>query len=297
MSDASQLGSADTRGRAASILSEGARYEAWPGDPGVVTATRVDSGEELWRVELVPVKTEPSLKVTGGLIEVDLAGIPWVELDRATGGAANREGENPLELHHHLKHVRDLVEMGGHHTANSNDVRAAAKGYLRDMHLRRLAAVARFRDFETSRHLARKRALFSGSPEADEEAATVRGERFERYVAKVLSAEWRGFECQHLGQYKQTERGIDLLFVGPNGELRGVQCKQHAEARVPSYQEWQSFLGGCTFHQIPDGSRVFVTTGTLSIRQQQEARKLGVIVFYKDELAQIAEEHGIEAWS
>ena len=129
------------------------------------------------------------------------------------------------------------------------------------------------------------------------EAATLRGERFEHHVSDVLRAEWPEFEFQHLGKHKQTERGIDLLFLGPNGERIGVQCKQHAEAREPSYREWQSFLGGCTFHKIPEGSRVFVTTGTLSIRQRQEAKKLGVVVFYKDELAQMAEEHGIEPWN
>lgn len=93
------------------------------------------------------------------------------------------------------------------------------------------------------------------------------------------------------------ERGIDLLLVRPNGKRMGVQCKQHAQAREPSYREWQSFLGGCTFHRIPEGSRVFATTGTLSIRQRQEAKKLDVVVFYNDELAQMAEEHRIEPWS
>jgi hypothetical protein len=158
-----------------------------------------------------------------------------------------------------------------------------------------------FRNRRVRQRLAAKRAQLGMSPsQAEEEApeaATVRGERFERHVNDVLSAEWPEFECEHLGKHKQTERGIDLLFLGPNGERIGVQCKQHAEAREPSYQEWQSFLGGCAFHKIPEGSRVFVTTGTLSIRQRQEAKKLGVIVFYKDELAEMATEHEIEPWS
>jgi hypothetical protein len=161
--------------------------------------------------------------------------------------------------------------------------------------------VDHFRNRRVRERLAAKRAQLGGAPPQTEEetleAAAVRGERFERHVADVLSAEWPEFECQHLGRHKQTERGIDLLFLGPNGERIGVQCKQHAEVRQPSYQEWQSFLGGCTFHEIPEGSRVFVTTGTLTVRQIQEAKKLGVAVFYKDELAEMATEHEIEPWS
>ena len=85
--------------------------------------------------------------------------------------------------------------------------------------------------------------------------------------------------------------------MSPEGERIGVQCKLHADTNAPSYREWQSFLGGCTFHQIPEGHRAFVTTGKLTTAQRVEAKKLGVVVFYKDELARIAEEHGIEPWS
>jgi hypothetical protein len=138
--------------------------------------------------------------------------------------------------------------------------------------------------------------LTAASGGDDEVPNTVRGEMFEKHVGEILSAEWQGFECQHLGKHKRTERGIDLLFLGPNGEKIGVQCKQHADTREPSYDEWQSFLGGCTFHKIPEGSRVFVTTGTLTVRQIKEAKELGVVVFYKDELAQMAQEHSIEPW-
>jgi len=179
--------------------------------------------------------------------------------------------------------------------------RLLARQLYRQYRAKQEELVDLFRNRRVRERLATKRAQLGGVPSQPEEetaeAATVRGERFERHVADVLSAEWPEFECQHLGKHKQTERGIDLLFLGANGERIGVQCKQHAQAREPSYQEWQSFLGGCTFHKIPEGSRVFVTTGTLSIRQRQEAKKLGVVVFYKDELAHMAEEHGIEPWS
>ena len=162
--------------------------------------------------------------------------------------------------------------------------------------LRNPAFRARLADFEKGLGAKRAAILGAASGANDDVANTVRGERFERHVAEVLAAEWPNFECQHLGKHKRTERGIDLLFLGPNGERIGVQCKQHAEGREPSYQEWQSFLGGCTFHEIREGSRVVVTTGTLTVRQRQEAKKLGVEVFYKDELAQMAEEHGIDPW-
>ncbi len=181
---------------------------------------------------------------------------------------------------------------------------AEVKEHMRRQRVAELALIEYFEDKKGRKQLDRKRAtLRSLSPSLSEddlestEAATVRGERFERHVAEVLGAEWPDFECQHLGTHKRTERGIDLLFVSPEGERIGVQCKLHADTNAPSYREWQSFLGGCTFHQIPEGHRAFVTTGKLTTAQRVEAKKLGVVVFYKDELARIAEEHGIEPWS
>ena len=69
----------------ASVLSEGVLYEAQSGDPGVVVAKDVGSGKELWRAELGAVKSKPVLLVNEELIEVQIAGTPWMTLDRSTG--------------------------------------------------------------------------------------------------------------------------------------------------------------------------------------------------------------------
>lgn len=69
----------------ASVLSEGILYEAQAGDPGVVIAKDVGSGKELWRAELGNVTSEPAMTVTEDVIEVQIAGTPWMTLDRTTG--------------------------------------------------------------------------------------------------------------------------------------------------------------------------------------------------------------------
>lgn len=69
----------------ASILSEGVLYEAQAGDPGVVIAKDVGSGKELWRAELGNVTSKPAVTVTEVVIEVEIAGTPWMTLDRTTG--------------------------------------------------------------------------------------------------------------------------------------------------------------------------------------------------------------------
>lgn len=69
----------------ASVLSEGILYEAQAGDPGVVIAKDVGSGKELWRAELGSVTSKPAVTVTEGVIEVQIAGTPWMTLDRTTG--------------------------------------------------------------------------------------------------------------------------------------------------------------------------------------------------------------------
>jgi hypothetical protein len=187
------------------------------------------------------------------------------------------------------------TERGRHRFAELFRERRRKQRELMDK-LRNPGYRARLGNLKEGLEAKRAGILTTASGADDDVANTVRGEMFEKHVAEVLSAEWQGFECQHLGKHKRTERGIDLLFLGPNGEKIGVQCKQHADTREPSYDEWQSFLGGCTFHKIPEGSRVFVTTGTLTVRQIKEAKELGVVVFYKDELAQMAQEHSIEPW-
>ena len=69
----------------AAVLSEGVLYEAQSGDPGVVIAQDVGSGKELWRAELGTVASKPVLSVHEELIEVQIAGTPWMTLDRSTG--------------------------------------------------------------------------------------------------------------------------------------------------------------------------------------------------------------------
>ncbi|MGB3049960.1 MAG: hypothetical protein WBB42_03130 [Polyangiales bacterium] len=69
----------------ASVLSEGILYEAQAGDPGVVIAKDVGSGKELWRAELGNVTSKPAVTITEEVIEVQIAGTPWMTLDRATG--------------------------------------------------------------------------------------------------------------------------------------------------------------------------------------------------------------------
>jgi hypothetical protein len=67
------------------VLSEGVLYEARSGDPGLVIAKDVGSGKELWRSELGAVTSKPVISVDEELIEVQIAGTPWMTLDRSTG--------------------------------------------------------------------------------------------------------------------------------------------------------------------------------------------------------------------
>ncbi len=72
-------------GEAATVLSEGVLYEARGGDPALVIAKDVGSGKELWRAELGNLKTDPQIDVGDEVIEVQIAGTPWMTLDRETG--------------------------------------------------------------------------------------------------------------------------------------------------------------------------------------------------------------------
>lgn len=74
-----------TKAGAAAVLSEGVIFEATAGDPGLVIAKDVGSGKELWRAELGAVATQPSISVRGELVEVEIAGTPWMILDRDNG--------------------------------------------------------------------------------------------------------------------------------------------------------------------------------------------------------------------
>ncbi len=71
----------------AAVLSDGVLFEASAGDPGFVVAKEVGSGKELWRAELGSVTTQPSVSVDGELVQVEIAGTPWMTLDRTSGEA------------------------------------------------------------------------------------------------------------------------------------------------------------------------------------------------------------------
>lgn len=71
----------------AAVLSEGVMFEATAGDPGLVIAKDVGSGKELWRAELGAVTALPSISVEGELVEIEIAGTPWMTLDRDSGEA------------------------------------------------------------------------------------------------------------------------------------------------------------------------------------------------------------------
>ena len=72
------------------VLAEGVLYEAQSGDPGVVTAQDISSGKQVWRSELGTITTQPVLVVEDDIIEVQIAGTPWVTLERASGKPVER---------------------------------------------------------------------------------------------------------------------------------------------------------------------------------------------------------------
>ena len=74
-----------TAGETAAVLSDGVLYEATAGDPALVVAKDVGSGKELWRAELGALTAQPTLTVSEELIEVEIAGTPWMTLDRESG--------------------------------------------------------------------------------------------------------------------------------------------------------------------------------------------------------------------
>ncbi len=67
------------------ILADGVLYEAQSGDPAVVTAQDIRSGKPVWRTELGTITTQPVLVVEDEVIEVLIAGTPWMTLERASG--------------------------------------------------------------------------------------------------------------------------------------------------------------------------------------------------------------------
>lgn len=73
--------------RPSSVVSDGVLFEARVGDPGFIIARDVGSGKELWRAELGAVTTKPGVTVVGERVEVEIAGTPWMILDRTSGEA------------------------------------------------------------------------------------------------------------------------------------------------------------------------------------------------------------------
>jgi len=71
----------------AAVVDDGVIFETTVGDPGFVIAKDVGSGKELWRAELGAVTAKPGVKVEGERVEVEIAGTPWMTLDRTTGEA------------------------------------------------------------------------------------------------------------------------------------------------------------------------------------------------------------------
>ena len=67
------------------VLNDGVLFEATAGDPGFVIAKEVGSGKELWRTELGAVATQPALTIVQERVEVQIAGTPWMTLDRDSG--------------------------------------------------------------------------------------------------------------------------------------------------------------------------------------------------------------------
>ncbi len=67
------------------VLADGVLYEAQSGDPAVVTAQDIRSGKQVWRAELGTITTQPVLVVEDEVVEVQIAGTPWMTLERASG--------------------------------------------------------------------------------------------------------------------------------------------------------------------------------------------------------------------
>ena len=76
-------------GGAPRVLSEGVIYVAEGGTPGFVSAQSIRSGKEVWRTELGTVSAPPVIVVLEDVVEVQIAGTPWMTLDKASGKPLN----------------------------------------------------------------------------------------------------------------------------------------------------------------------------------------------------------------
>lgn len=72
-------------GGAPRVLADGVLYVAEEGQPSVVTAQNIRSGKEVWRTEVGSVASPPVLVVLEDVVEVQIAGTPWMTLDKESG--------------------------------------------------------------------------------------------------------------------------------------------------------------------------------------------------------------------
>ena len=76
-------------GGAPRVLSDGVLYVAEAGDPGFISAQNIRSGKEVWRTEVGTVSAPLVIVVLDEVVQVQIAGTPWMTLDKASG--------NPLD--------------------------------------------------------------------------------------------------------------------------------------------------------------------------------------------------------
>ena len=67
------------------VILDKVLYRSLGGDPAIVIAQDVRSGKEIWRTELGAVAGEPTVIVEDTVVEVLVAGTPWMTLDRNSG--------------------------------------------------------------------------------------------------------------------------------------------------------------------------------------------------------------------
>lgn len=72
-------------GGAPRVLSDGVLYVAEAGDPGFVRAQSIRSGDEVWRTEVGTVSAPLVIVVLEEVVEVQIAGTPWMTLDKESG--------------------------------------------------------------------------------------------------------------------------------------------------------------------------------------------------------------------
>lgn len=75
----------DGMGGAPQVLSDGVLYVAEAGDPGFVSATSIRSGKEVWHTDVGAVSAPLLILVLEDVVEVQIAGTPWMTLDKTSG--------------------------------------------------------------------------------------------------------------------------------------------------------------------------------------------------------------------